>query len=181
MQARPGSASHAGQRVPSLVGVRVAAGRRQTTTSVTRPRLAAEGRLAPPQRRVARQRRDFGAAPTPPKRPNRVPVHLRTSEESGRRPPSSLSPLHPITIAHIVLIDRRGGRPRSNENWRFRIRCTSSIPAIATEAFSNDLKPFMGAHCRLIARWSFSTMLLRYLQTRTSTLRQNWMPAPQSP
>jgi len=31
-------------------------------------------------------------------------------------------------------------------------------------ALSNDLKPAMEAHRRLIARWSCSTMLLRYLQ-----------------
>ena len=34
-------------------------------------------------------------------------------------------------------------------------------------------EPVMDAQRRLIARWSCSTMLLRYLQVRTSTLRQS--------
>jgi hypothetical protein len=36
-------------------------------------------------------------------------------------------------------------------------------------ALVNDLNPFIDAQRRLIARWSCSTMLLRYLQLRTST------------
>src|SRR5882724_10375526 len=52
------------------------------------------------------------------------------------------------------------------------MRCASSTPASAIEAFSKDLKPVIDAHRRLIARWSCSTMLLRYLQVRTSNLRQ---------
>ena len=49
-----------------------------------------------------------------------------------------------------------------NENWRFRIRCASSIPLIVMAAFKADLKPVIHEHRRLIARWSCSTMLFRY-------------------
>ena len=35
--------------------------------------------------------------------------------------------------------------------------------------FANDLKPFIESHRLLIARWSCSTMLFRYLDVRTST------------
>jgi hypothetical protein len=42
--------------------------------------------------------------------------------EVKAKPAVSLPSLHPTTIAHIAFIDRRGGRPRPNENWRLRIR-----------------------------------------------------------
>ena len=42
--------------------------------------------------------------------------------EVKAKPAASLPSLHPTTIAHIAFIDRRGGRPRPNENWRLRIR-----------------------------------------------------------
>src|SRR5437879_9482477 len=44
------------------------------------------------------------------------------------------------------------------------MRCASSIPAMVIVASSNDLKPAIEAQWRLIARWSCSTILLRYLQ-----------------
>src|SRR5438876_801262 len=47
-----------------------------------------------------------------------------------------------------------------------------SMPAIVTAALANDLKPFIEAHRRLIARWSRSMMLFRYFELRTLTRRQ---------
>src|SRR2546426_10671351 len=48
----------------------------------------------------------------------------------------------------------------------------SSMPAIVTAALANDLKPFIEAHRRLIARWSCAMMLFRYFELRTLTRRQ---------
>src|SRR5437879_12051606 len=44
------------------------------------------------------------------------------------------------------------------------MRCASSIPAMVIVASSNDLKPAIEAQWRLIARWSCSTIWLRYWQ-----------------
>jgi len=47
-----------------------------------------------------------------------------------------------------------------------------SIPAMTIRAVKKDLKPSIGRVTRLMARWSCSMMLLRYLQgllTRSST------------
>lgn len=45
------------------------------------------------------------------------------------------------------------------------------MPAIVMAAFLNDLKHAIEAQRRLIARWSCSIRLLRYLFDRTVTLR----------
>jgi hypothetical protein len=47
------------------------------------------------------------------------------------------------------------------------------MPAIVIVAFANDLNPAIDAQRRLIARWSCSMRLLRYLFVRTLTLRRN--------
>ena len=47
------------------------------------------------------------------------------------------------------------------------------MPAIVIAAFANDLNRAIDAHRRLIARWSCSMRLLRYLFVRTLTLRQH--------
>src|ERR1700687_261992 len=52
------------------------------------------------------------------------------------------------------------------------MRCPSSTPAMVTSALANDLKPFIDAHRRLIARWSCSMMLFRYFELRTLTRRK---------
>jgi hypothetical protein len=44
-----------------------------------------------------------------------------------------------------------------------RIRWASSTPAIVSAAFANDLNPAIDAPRRLIARWSCSMRVLRYL------------------
>ena len=44
----------------------------------------------------------------------------------------------------------------------------SSMPARVAAADLNDLKPSIGRTVRLTARWSCSTMLLRYLTWRIS-------------
>jgi hypothetical protein len=44
----------------------------------------------------------------------------------------------------------------------------SSVPARTLAADRKDLKPSMGRVTRLMARWSWSTMLLRYLTWRTT-------------
>ena len=46
------------------------------------------------------------------------------------------------------------------------------MPAIVMAALANDLNPAIDAQRRLIARWSCSMRLLRYLFVRTFTLRQ---------
>ena len=46
------------------------------------------------------------------------------------------------------------------------------MPAMVMAEFANDLKPAIDAQRRLIARWSCSTRLLRYLFVRTFTSRQ---------
>ena len=43
-----------------------------------------------------------------------------------------------------------------------RIACMTSMPAIVHRAAQKDLKPSMGRVSRFTARWSCSTMLLRY-------------------
>ena len=53
-------------------------------------------------------------------------------------------------------------------SWPLRIMCMSSIPARVTAADQKDLNPDIGRTSRLIARWSCSTMLLRYLTWRIS-------------
>src|SRR5437867_10233802 len=55
----------------------------------------------------------------------------------------------------------------------------SSMPAIVTAALANDLKPFIEAHRRLIARWSCSMMLFRYFELRTLTRRHTTVLASQ--
>lgn len=45
-----------------------------------------------------------------------------------------------------------------------RIMCMVSIPVISRRAVWNVLNPIMGLTRRLIARWSCSTMLLRYFR-----------------
>ena len=47
------------------------------------------------------------------------------------------------------------------------MRCASSIPAMVMAAFVNDLNPAIDVQRRLIARWSCSIRLLRYLFVRT--------------
>ena len=51
----------------------------------------------------------------------------------------------------------------------FRIMCINSIPASTHLADWNDLKLSIGLVTRLMARWSCSTMLLRYFTCRTMT------------
>ena len=76
-------------------------------------------------------------------------------------------------IAHSSLRDQpRRRRPRPNENCPFRMRWASSMPAIVIAAFANDLKPAIDAHRRLMARWSCSIRLLRYLLVLTFAFRQ---------
>src|ERR1700687_4314612 len=77
-------------------------------------------------------------------------------------------------IAHSAFRDQpRRRRPRPNENCPLRIRWASSTPAIVIAAFANDLNPAIDAQRLLMARWSCSTMLFRYLQVRTLTFRQH--------
>src|SRR6478752_7189540 len=52
------------------------------------------------------------------------------------------------------------------------MRWASSMPAIVVAAPVNVLNPAMDAQRLLMARWSCSITLLRYLFVRTSTLRQ---------
>src|SRR5262249_30759171 len=47
-----------------------------------------------------------------------------------------------------------------------RMTCMTSMPAMVQRAAQNDLKPSIGRVIRFTARWSCSTMLLRYLQWR---------------
>ena len=49
-----------------------------------------------------------------------------------------------------------------------RIMCIVSTPASIRRAAQNDLNPIMGLTRRLMARWSCSTMLFRYLDWRSS-------------
>ena len=59
------------------------------------------------------------------------------------------------------------GAASSMANWLFRIMCINSMPASTELADRNDLKLSIGLVTRLMARWSCSTMLLRYLTWRT--------------
>jgi hypothetical protein len=47
-----------------------------------------------------------------------------------------------------------------------RIMCIVSIPSDRIRALRHDLKPSISLVIRLIARWSCSTMLFRYLHCR---------------
>ena len=77
-------------------------------------------------------------------------------------------------IAHSAFRDQlRRRRPRPKENCPLRIRWANSIPAIVMAAFAKDLNPAIDAQRRLIARWSCSIMLLRYLFVRTFTFLQH--------
>src|SRR5450631_4378166 len=77
-------------------------------------------------------------------------------------------------IAHSAFRDQpRRRRPRPNENCPLRIRWASATPAIVIAAFANDLNPAIDAQRLLIARWSCSMRLLRYLFVRTFTFRQH--------
>src|ERR1019366_9161332 len=53
----------------------------------------------------------------------------------------------------------------------FLIMCIVSMPARRMLAQRKDLNPSMGRTMRLIARWSCSTMLLRYFGTSTGAAR----------
>lgn len=76
-------------------------------------------------------------------------------------------------IAHSAFRDQpRRRRPRPKENCPLRIRCASSMPEIVMAAIANDLNPAIDAQRRLMARWSCSMRLLRYLFVRTFTFRQ---------
>ena len=55
------------------------------------------------------------------------------------------------------------------------------MPAMVMAAFVNDLNPAIDAQRRLIARWSCSIRLLRYLFVRTLTFRQHGCSLPQQP
>jgi hypothetical protein len=80
-------------------------------------------------------------------------------------------------IAHSVLRGQpRRRRPRPNEpneNCLLRMRCARSMPAIVMVAFANSLNPAIDAQRRLMARWSCSMRLFRYLFVRTLTFRQH--------
>jgi hypothetical protein len=77
---------------------------------------------------------------------------------------------YPSAIAHSAFRDQpRRRRPRPNENCPLRMRWANSMPAIVMAAFANDLNPAIDAPRRLIARWSCSMMLFKYLQVRTLT------------
>lgn len=62
--------------------------------------------------------------------------------------------------------------PKSVQNCRLRTRWASSIPDNITAAVRGDLNASIEAHRCLIARWSCSTRLFRYRQSRTTTDRQ---------
>ena len=47
-----------------------------------------------------------------------------------------------------------------------RMACMTSMPAIVHRAAQNDLNPSMGRVSRFTARWSCSTILLRYFEWR---------------
>jgi hypothetical protein len=77
-------------------------------------------------------------------------------------------------IAHPALRDQpRRRRPRSNENCLLRMRCASSMPEIVIAAFANELNPAIDARRRLIARWSCSMRLFKYVLVRTFAWRQH--------
>jgi hypothetical protein len=50
------------------------------------------------------------------------------------------------------------------------------MPAMIILAFQNDLKPSIGRVIRLMAWWSCSTRLLRYLEGRNSILKDLTKP-----
>jgi hypothetical protein len=100
-------------------------------------------------------------------------VHLRTFD--SRLDISFFAPVpYASAIAHSDFLEQsRRRRPRPNENCPLRMRCASSMPAIVMAAFLNDLNPAIDSQRRLIARWSCSMRLFRYLFVRTLTLRQH--------
>ena len=53
-------------------------------------------------------------------------------------------------------------------SWPLRIMCINSMPARTFLADRNDLKLSIGLVTRLMARWSCSTMLFRYLTCQTT-------------
>jgi hypothetical protein len=60
------------------------------------------------------------------------------------------------------------GNLGSNTSWPLRIMCISSMPTNTFPAAQNDLKFSIARVIRLIAQWSCSTMLFRYLICLTS-------------
>ena len=56
---------------------------------------------------------------------------------------------------------------RPSANWPFRMRCSSSMPAIVIAAVLNRLKPSIGPMRCFMALWSCSIRLFRYFDERT--------------